>query len=140
METTHTETKQVIVIRKDLNMSPGKLAAQVAHASLGCILQKMELSETGNGSGWRRTLNTGCGDETEEWLNGSYRKIILYVKSLESLMKYYNKAKDAGLNVRLITDKGTTEFNGVPTTTCFGIGPDWDENIDAITSKLQLLQ
>ncbi len=33
--------KQVLVIRKDLNMSPGKLAAQVAHASMKVFFDRM---------------------------------------------------------------------------------------------------
>lgn len=33
--------KQLIIARKDLNMSPGKLAAQVSHASIAFLLEKI---------------------------------------------------------------------------------------------------
>jgi len=38
------EVKQVIVIRKDLKMPLGKCCAQVAHASMTVILDKMYVS------------------------------------------------------------------------------------------------
>lgn len=33
--------KQLIIARRDLNMSPGKLAAQVSHASIAFLLEKL---------------------------------------------------------------------------------------------------
>lgn len=40
--------------------------------------------------------------------------------------------------VHLITDGGLTEFGGVPTRTCLGIGPDYDDRIDPVTGDLEL--
>ena len=53
----------------------------------------------------------------------------------------FNSASDRRLkeNVKLITDAGLTEFNGVPTKTCLALGPDYPENIDPITGNLKLL-
>ena len=39
----------------------------------------------------------------------------------------------------LITDRGLTEFNGIPTNTCIGIGPFWSKDIDVYTKHLKLL-
>ena len=35
--------KQIIIARKDLNMSPGKLAAQVSHGSMAFLTKKIPL-------------------------------------------------------------------------------------------------
>ncbi len=72
------------------------------------------------------------------WLNSSFTKICCYVDTEEELMDVFNKAKNAGLTVKLITDSGKTEFDGVPTKTCLAIGPDYSEKIDSITSHLKL--
>jgi PTH2 family peptidyl-tRNA hydrolase len=53
-------------------------------------------------------------------------------------MEIYNKAKEAGLEVHIITDSGRTEFKE-PTKTCLAIGPDLSEKIDTITGHLKLL-
>ena len=37
-----TEPKQIIVVNKSLEMPPGKLAAQVSHASLGAFFKSTE--------------------------------------------------------------------------------------------------
>jgi peptidyl-tRNA hydrolase, PTH2 family len=54
------------------------------------------------------------------------------------LMSVYEKALEAGLVTHLITDRGRTEFGGVPTRTCLGIGPDYDDLIDPVTGDLEL--
>jgi len=68
----------------------------------------------------------------------SFAKIVLQCDSEEELIKIYEKAKAAGLESHLIIDSGATEFHGIPTKTCVGIGPDEAEKIDAITGSLKL--
>ncbi|MCK5020929.1 MAG: aminoacyl-tRNA hydrolase [Candidatus Peribacteraceae bacterium] len=116
--------KQVIVIRKDLNMRKGKMVAQGAHASLAAILAKGELKTDA---------------DTKEWLAGAFTKIVVSVDSEESLINIYRMAQLAGLNCALITDAGRTEFDGVPTKTAVAIGPGKAEEIDSITGDLKLL-
>jgi peptidyl-tRNA hydrolase, PTH2 family len=72
------------------------------------------------------------------WLERSNRKVTVKVGSEAELLAVYEKARLAGLVVHLITDGGLTEFGGVPTRTCLGIGPDYDERIDPVTGDLEL--
>ena len=121
--------KQVIVMRKFYNGSQlrkGKLIAQGSHASCSFLVDLA--------LGRRRPTPVEL-----EWLNGSFAKICLSVDTEEELLDIFNKAHDAGLVVKLITDSGKTEFHGVPTITCLAIGPDLAEKIDPITSHLGLL-
>lgn len=109
--------KQVIVVRKDLKLGKGKLAAQVAHASVtGAEKSKFK----------------------EKWLKEGQKKSVLKCENLDSLLKIYEKAKSSGLPSVLITDAGKTQ---VPegTITCIAIGPAPEEKIDKITGKLKLL-
>ena len=124
--------KQVIVVRKDLNMRKGKIAAQVAHASMGAILSFRD-SFDGDTVVLRPT------EEALYWLNTTFTKICVYVNSEEELVGLYERAKSAGIVSCLITDNGLTEFNGIPTKTCAAIGPALVEDVDAITGGLPLL-
>jgi len=119
------QAKQVIVMRKDLNMRRGKQIAQGAHASLGAY--KQMLKENPNDLAFIA------------WDTGRFAKICVSVDTEEELLVVYTKAKAAGLNVCLITDAGFTEFNGVPTNTCLCVGPAWREDVDKITGHLKLL-
>lgn len=134
--------KQVIIVRKDLNMPTGKLAAQVAHASLGTLMLKMRGFShdivSASDEPIRLFIDLIPGDAWAEWLNGSFRKIVVYVNSEEKLLKIYEQAKSAGLTTVLIKDSGFTVF-AEPTYTCVGIGPDFSSNIDPITRSLRLL-
>lgn len=130
------ETKQVIVIRKDLNMRKGKIAAQAAHASMKIFFDRMTLiSSSYNDNTYELHIN----DIMDEWKNGLFTKICVYVNSEEELIDIYNKAIDVNLPVSLIVDSGLTEFNGIPTKTCVAIGPSKKEWIDEITKHLPLL-
>lgn len=140
-------SKQVIVWRKDLKVSLGKFGSQVAHASIGCILNRMgkeeddDFAPKGIRLGWKkRCLYYFPDDEVALWINGTFTKILLEVNTEQELLDIYQKAKEAKLNACLIKDNGTTEFDGVATHTCVGIGPNWNEDIDKITGHLKLLK
>lgn len=121
------DTKQVIIVRKDLNMRKGKIAAQVAHASMKVFFDRIKEDKI------------IISKAMEEWVEGSFTKICVYVESEEELLALYKKALDADIPCALIKDNGNTEFHGVPTHTCVAIGPDYIDKIDAITGGLPLL-
>jgi len=143
------EPKQVIVVRKDLNMRKGKMVAQGAHASLKVIVDQLKrLPRVGSGftgslPSERKyhefELEVLKDSALDAWLSGRFTKICVYVNSEDELLAVYNQAQTAGLMCSLIMDAGLTEFGGVPTMTCCAIGPDWPEDIDKITGKLPLL-
>lgn len=133
-EFTMSEPKQVIVVRKDLNMSPGKLAAQVAHASLSAVLS----SGAGIKHPESKTLILEMNDPLKEWLLGSHTKVVVAVNSEEELLEVYNNAQNAGVRRSIIKDEGRTELQGQNYTTV-AIGPASAEDVNAITGKLKLL-
>lgn len=124
------EHKQVIVLRKDLNMRKGKLVAQGAHASMGAILGECSV----NGD----TLTLKMDNRLKPWLTGRFKKICVYVNSEQELLAIHNQAKTAGLVCSLIQDAGLTEFGGVKTYTAVAVGPDREDIVDSITGGLPL--
>ncbi len=137
---TQTEDviKQIIVVRRDLitreenPMGPGKLAAQVAHASMAPLLDQMLSTEN------TRILNLESYPHTRAWLDGPFRKIILYVKSEEALLKKAKELEEAGIKISIIKDAGYTVFKE-PTVTCFGVEPLPSSVIDPHTKRLRVL-
>jgi len=127
------DIKQVILYRKDLNMRKGKIASQVAHASMKVLLDRSHISENENG---HFVMYTFLHDEhVKEWLVSKFAKIVLEVMTENDLILAYEEAIKRGLPASLITDAGLTEFHGVPTKTCVAIGPAKSEEIDKITGK-----
>ena len=126
--------KQVIVLRKDLNMRKGKMCAQAAHASMKVLVDQASQSELMLGN-----LSISLWSAAEESLRGIFIKICVSCDSEEELLDLYKKAQNAKLHCTLIQDIGLTEFNGKPTYTALAIGPEQAEDIDPITSKLDLL-
>jgi PTH2 family peptidyl-tRNA hydrolase len=124
--------KQVIVIRKDLKMRRGKECAQSCHSSLAFLLHR--LKETGK----KNQFAIGLSPAEQEWITTGTTKITLQVENEAELMAIYQKATGAGLECNLVKDAGKTEFNGVITTTCLAIGPDYEALIDPITRDLKL--
>jgi len=114
--------KQVIVVRKDLRMGPGKLISQACHACL-------EASEEGR----RRDLETW-----RVWHGEGAKKVVVRVESLDELLELESKAERLGIPKALIVDRGLTQ---IPpnTPTALGVGPGKEEVIDRITGKLRLL-
>ncbi|TFG98660.1 aminoacyl-tRNA hydrolase [Candidatus Thorarchaeota archaeon] len=133
------EPKQVIVVRKDLNMRKGKIAAQAAHASMAVLLNIMDKDDDPLFPlVWFR-LGMEKDKALHQWLTKRFTKICVSVDSEQELMDIFNQANEAKLLCAMITDAGLTEFNGVPTRTCLAIGPAYPERIDPITQHLKLL-
>lgn len=127
--------KQVIIVRKDLNMRKGKMVAQGSHAVQLAYTMKAEI-KTIDG------IKYQCiplDDMNEPWITHNFKKIVVSVNSEQELKDVYEKAKKAGLYSSLILDSGLTEFNGVPTLTAVAIGPAPEDLINPITSHLPLL-
>ena len=127
-------TKQVIVIRRDLKMRRGKEIAQGAHASMAWLRQRVMPHLTSAG----RADQVQFSAAERSWLELSMRKVTVKVGSETELLDVYDKALAAGLVVHMITDRGLTEFGGVPTRTCLAVGPDYDDLIDPVTGDLEL--
>lgn len=134
------KVKQIIVVRKDLNMRKGKIAAQSAHASFKVFLDQCEKSETSYDINEHKyTFHYQLKSAWDIWLNGRFTKVVAGCDSEIELLELYNEAKANKLPCSLITDAGLTEFNGVPTRTCIAIGPDFSDKINLITGHLKLL-
>jgi PTH2 family peptidyl-tRNA hydrolase len=130
-------TKQVIVMRKDLGMRKGKMIAQGSHASLGALLKFFDKIENKGYVTYK--VQFGKDSCLDQWLNGIFTKICLYVNSEEELDNIKKLCDEAKIPNALIVDSGLTEFHGNPTKTCIGIGPWYSEEIDKITGNLSLL-
>lgn len=111
--------KQVILVRSDLKLPKGKLAAQCAHASL------------------EAALNSSM-DALAEWRSAGAKKIVLKVADLKELKRYEALARKERLVAALIADAGHTVLEP-GTVTCLGIGPDREEKIDKVTGGLKIL-
>jgi len=116
--------KQVIVMRRDLNMSTGKAIAQGAHASLIAVTSVNPFM-----------LNS---DAYIQWCGTGFTKVVVQVNSQVQLDNIYNKCKDISTNfISYIIDEGRTELDG-PTPTCIAIGP-WDSSVlNSVTKRLRL--
>jgi len=130
----HRPVKQVIVIRRDLRMRRGKEIAQGAHAATAWLADRVIQGIMPNGAVDHVVLSAA----ERAWLETSFRKVTVKVGSEEELMAVYREAVEAGLVVRLVTDRGLTEFGGIPTRTCLAVGPDYDDLVDPVTGDLEL--
>jgi len=123
------EHLQLIIARKDIGMSPGKLVAQCCHASVGAVI---------NGE-------TLALKDVRPWLEGSYGKIICEAKSKAHLMKAVELARAAGLKEGdwfFVNDECRTELTPEnedgTVTTCVGFVPLPRDVCGSISKKYQL--
>jgi peptidyl-tRNA hydrolase, PTH2 family len=111
--------KQVIIVRQDLKMPKGKLATQVAHASVDAVMNSDK-------------------EMIEAWKNEGQKKAVLKVMDKRELIQFKKKADKEGLITGLVKDAGKTFFK-IPTITCLAIGPAEEKKIDEVTKELGLL-
>lgn len=116
------EYKLAVAVRNDLKLSKGKLAVQVAHASVICALKMRNENMK-----WFKS-----------WYDEGQRKIVVKAENLEMLYELKSTAEKKKLTTSLVEDAGLTE---VPpgTITCLGIGPGPENIVDEVTGKLALL-
>ena len=148
-------TKQVIIMRTHYpdgkggskKVRTGKLIAQGCHASLGSFLKKREITPYGmtgdspilDENKQIYLMEVQLTEEMQDWITGSFTKVVVYVETEEELRAIYGKALEAGLPCALIEDNGTTEFHGVLTPTAVAVGPARDTDLKPITGHLPLL-
>ena len=126
------KVKQVIVMRKDLNMSKGKMVTQGAHASIAFLTNKMKDNLSNPEALWWVNLSQA----EKEWVYGTFFKVCVGVDSKKELLDIGYNAVMLGLSVKYIEE--TTGFDE-PTFTCLAIGPDYSSKIDPVTKHLKLL-
>ena len=124
--------KQVIVVRRDLNMRKGKIAAQVAHASMKFLVENNESSRA-------QEIFVKLSPAEAKWLSGEFTKIVVGIDSESALQDLILKAEFEDVEVYSVIDAGKTEFNGVPTLTCAAFVPCEEEVVDKITGNLKLI-
>ena len=115
------EYKQVIVVRKDLKLSKGKLAVQACHASLGAY----------------QIASKKYARETKAWMNQGGKKAVVYVSSKAALLKLKEKIPRK-VPAYIVHDAGKTHLKP-GTLTCMGLGPFDSEILDIYTGKLKLV-
>jgi PTH2 family peptidyl-tRNA hydrolase len=110
--------KQVIVARADLGMGKGKLAAQVAHASLSAYEDASERTR-------------------KAWKGSGQKKVVVKANGERELFELADRAEREGLPHAIIRDAGHTQLDP-GTVTALAVGPGPDEAVDRVTGDLSL--
>jgi PTH2 family peptidyl-tRNA hydrolase len=118
--------KQLIIIRRDLKMRRGKEIAQGAHASMMFLMRLL------------KEPDAPITAAQAEWLDGSFTKVVLQVADGVTLLACYQRACMNEIESHLVTDRGLTEFGGVPTHTAVAIGPERSSVLDPLFGMLKL--
>ncbi|CAB4196904.1 pth2 Peptidyl-tRNA hydrolase [uncultured Caudovirales phage] len=120
-----------LIVRESLNMSPGKIGAQCAHAAqMLMILYNQTVSE--HLCGWNVTFNKSI---FEEWLESSFRKVVLKADEKEWL-KIKTECKD---EMVLVIDAGLTEIPS-GSETVIGLWPRHRGGNSKLLKRLQVLK
>ena len=145
MPSSSYKSKQMIVIRRDLKMRKGKIAAQAGHACVEATLmalakeRRLDQVRVTDDQNW---VYLDHADEDTSaitnWFDAGVAKVCVYVDSEEALLELAAEGKARGFVVALIRDAGFTEFHGEPTFTCLAFEPLAAEDIDPLTGELPL--
>lgn len=121
-ESADDDCKLVILVRNDLKMTKGKIAAQVGHAAVNCAFASKKKDS--------RTF--------DRWFDGGQAKVVLRIDSEEELFQFRAIADAQGIINSVIRDAGRTQVEP-GSYTCIGIGPDRVSVLDKITGDLKML-
>ena len=117
---TSMSTKMALVVRTDLAMGRGKIAAQAAHAAVAAVMANIDTKAT------------------TAWLKDGQPKVVLRVPDLDALLLVCAEAEASGLPTQRVEDAGRTQVSG-GTVTCCAIGPAFASELDDVTGSLTLL-
>ncbi|KAK4077814.1 uncharacterized protein Triagg1_3508 [Trichoderma aggressivum f. europaeum] len=121
------ECKLVLVVRTDLGMTKGKIAAQCSHATLACY---KALARADPASAERKVL--------ARWERFGQAKIAVQIKSQAEMLELRGKARAMGLTAEVIQDAGRTQIEA-GSMTVLGVGPGPKSLVDKVTGDLKLL-
>lgn len=149
MPSSSYKAKQMIVVRRDLKMRKGKIAAQAGHACVEAVLMalahegrlgQVDVHSDENGDPCWVGVDHAEGDRTPltEWFDAGVAKVCVYVDGEEALLDLAKRGREQGFIVALIRDAGFTEFHGEATYTCLAFEPLAPEQIDPLTGDLPL--
>jgi PTH2 family peptidyl-tRNA hydrolase len=110
--------KQAIAVRTDVGMGTGKLAAQVAHASLSAYEDTDER-------------------DRREWKGEGQKKVVLRVDGEDDVFALADAAEREGLPHAVVRDAGHTQLDP-GTVTAVAVGPGRDDVVDRVTGDLPL--
>lgn len=126
--------KQVIAVRKDLNMRKGKMIAQGGHAVQLAICPRPTDEDIARGF-----MVVPLNEHNTAWFRENFKKVGCGAKDEAELIALYNHASELGIPCSMVTDHGITEFNGVHTITAVAVGPAHESLVDLVTGHLPLL-
>ncbi|XP_078539706.1 peptidyl-tRNA hydrolase 2, mitochondrial [Lissotriton helveticus] len=113
--------KMVLVVRNDLKMGKGKVAAQCAHAAVSAYKQVMKRNP----------------ELLKQWEYCGQPKVVVKAPDEEVLVQLLCHAKEVGLPVSLIQDAGRTQI-APGSRTVLGVGPGPAALVDQVTGHLKL--
>lgn len=116
------EVKQVILVRTDLDMGKGKMAAQCCHASVMSYMAALRENK----------------EIVDQWIKEGQKKIVLKVDDDKAIKKLFEAFKFKNIPCALVNDAGLTQLPP-GTITTLGVGPWKKSEIDFFTSALKLL-
>lgn len=124
------DIKQVIVVRKDLNLKKTDLATQVATASMGFLLENNESERNDE-------ITVKLSNEEAQWLNGTFEKIIVGVDSEQDLRELMFRAELEGIGVYAVRGKTKGKHENDYVLMCAALGPDDSSVIGSVTGHLK---
>ena len=136
-------SKMMIVMRRDLKMRKGKIAAQAGHACVEAVLTALKKENRLNdikesSDGVELNHNEKTNTPLSEWFHYGCAKVCVYVDSEAELLEIARVATERGFLTAIITDAGLTEFHGIPTKTCLALEPLPCDIADELTEHLNL--
>ncbi|XP_038670585.1 peptidyl-tRNA hydrolase 2, mitochondrial isoform X1 [Scyliorhinus canicula] len=113
--------KMVLVVRNDLKMGKGKVAAQCSHAAVSAYRQVQKRNP----------------EMLKQWEYCGQPKVVVKAPDEDCIIDLLKHAKDLGLTVSLIQDAGRTQI-AAGSRTVLGVGPGLSTLVDKVTGHLKL--